>query len=249
MKAVLYEPRGGLGDGLLYSTLPARLTEMGYDVFVSDKTKARNPEVYDLLYNSNPYIQGVSTEMPTAGCVHDKEFFSQARFQENPIEFIQRLHGIPPQHFPPGRRPYPRIYYEPQMREDFQTKIVLDPCSISQQYLNGVISAFVQRYAPDETVTVLASKFYTRPGIGNSAPYVVANLHEYIDIVASCRRFLTMDSGGHMVASAVREDETYCLITTAAYNDRYFVMPNVRYVVTGQMLTGDYRTSPDPVRW
>jgi len=59
---------GGLGDHLFYSPLPRLLKERGIadKVYLSSQSRIRGRETYDLVWKTNPYLDGRSDEMPTA---------------------------------------------------------------------------------------------------------------------------------------------------------------------------------------
>jgi len=58
-KKILYVNYGGLGDHLAFSTLPEVCDKNGYDFYLSDKTKFRDNEIFQLIYNINPFFKGV----------------------------------------------------------------------------------------------------------------------------------------------------------------------------------------------
>ncbi len=57
---------GGLGDHLFYSPLPRLLKEYGIadKVYLSNQSRIRGRETYDLVWKTNPYLDGRSDEMP-----------------------------------------------------------------------------------------------------------------------------------------------------------------------------------------
>ena len=226
MKVVIGEPRGGLGDALLYSTLPELFAYDGHEVWVN--AHPRNQEVARLLYSDNPYITGMTAEAPTAGCVHDREFFPKARLHRSPIGFIEALHGFD------ESSERPKIYYTPKERPDVADLVFADPRSISQQFPAEVFHAFSDRLFEREEITVLESRNSGVNGaeaLARSRRYIVKDIYEYIDIIASCRAFLSTESGGHSLAASVRYDGIYALCTTAHMNSRFFVYPGVNYTV------------------
>ena len=52
MKKILYQPWGGLGDNLQFSTLPEMFSKLGYEVYISDKNAYRSVEIFDLVRHS-----------------------------------------------------------------------------------------------------------------------------------------------------------------------------------------------------
>lgn len=58
---------GGLGDHLFYSPLPRLLKEQGIadKVYLSTRSRFRSAETYDLVWSTNPYLDGKSDAPPT----------------------------------------------------------------------------------------------------------------------------------------------------------------------------------------
>lgn len=240
MKVVLDAPIGGLGDALLFSTLPELYAKHGFDVFVTPRTIAncRNPEVADLLYHRNPYIDGqleASEANEVAGIKHERRFFMEARFWRNPIGLIEALHNFDP------HNDRPMIHYTPVVRKDCIDSAVIDPYSVSQHFPDDVFERYASRLiADDDHAVVLESKFHSGRSVLPQLPrYKVADIYEYIDIVAAARKFIGTESGSQSIAAAVREDDTYALCTAMHMNSRLYVWPNVNYTVTGK-LSDDY---------
>lgn len=227
-RIVLREPRGGLGDGLLYSTLPELLA--GNEVVI--QARPRNPEVKRLLYDDNPFVSRVvdidDTEPPNAGSVHDREFFPEARHWTSPIALVEKLHGFLP------KNTRPKIYYQPTLLSEWADKVVADPRSICQQFPPYTFNAFAERLFPRDEITVVDSIHSGTNGQGalsDCPQHRVSSIYEYCDIIASCRAFLVTESGGHSLAAAIREDGIYVACTNAHINSRFFVYPGVLYSV------------------
>lgn len=241
--AILQAPVGGLGDGLLFSTLPELYAREGYKVLIdANKTRCRNNEVFDLLYMKNPFISGVhaGSDLPEGGerigIVHEKSFFLAARRFRSPVECIEFLHGFEPMH------DRPMIYYKPNIIDEWTNRVVIDPSSISQAFPPSVFDPFLARLQFDEEKFVILSRNAGNGGSGSCAGIPVitaADIYEYIDIVASCKYFVCTESGSQSLAAAVREEGTYAICTTMHMNSRLYVWPNVIYNATGQ-LSGDY---------
>ena len=66
-KKILYQPWGGLGDNLQYSTLPELYNTLGHEFYISSKNVYRNPEIYKLVWELNPYVKGISDEEYNVG--------------------------------------------------------------------------------------------------------------------------------------------------------------------------------------
>lgn len=57
----------GLGDNLFYSALPRLQKEQGLadKDHLSDQSNFYNPQLFDLVWKSNPYLDGLSDKAPT----------------------------------------------------------------------------------------------------------------------------------------------------------------------------------------
>lgn len=243
MKVTLDAPIGGLGDALLFSTLPELYAKRGDTVYISERTICRNPEVFDLLYGRNPYIEGVLAREAAdlvIGIPHEREFFFEARKWDNPIECIEWLHG-----FDVGAevRDRPRIYYEPQYLSAWGDRVFVDPASISQAFPSSVFEPFCLRLFDPQSSDLWVARSHHTGNSGGSmdgfVDYFVRDIYEYIDIIYSCRAFVCTESGSQSLAAAVRREGIYALCTTMTYNSKFYIYPGVNYTVTGA-LSGDY---------
>src|SRR5215217_3152179 len=122
---VIFQPWGGLGDNLQFSTLPEMFAARGRRVFISSKNVLRNAEIGQLVWNLNPFISGFSDAEPNAG---SSVFYNKKGKYYSYIERIEIAHGLVPQNR------YPRVYYEPKQRPDASGKILIDLSSISVRH-------------------------------------------------------------------------------------------------------------------
>ena len=90
-------PLGGVGDHLLYSTLPERYTNLGFKVYLDQDNIMRNDEAFDLIWSRNPFILGTSDRKPNAGYINQGKYYDVAnRFPIGSIEAMERAHGFLP---------------------------------------------------------------------------------------------------------------------------------------------------------
>ncbi|MHB8590777.1 MAG: hypothetical protein ACYDBO_02180 [Vulcanimicrobiaceae bacterium] len=242
MKVTLDAPIGGLGDALLFSTLPELYAYRGDQVYISERTDCRNPEAFDLVYAQNPYIEGVLAREAAdlvIGIPHEREFFFEARKWRDPITCMEALHGFPSA---TAIRQRPRIYYEPKWLDEWHDRVFVDPSSISQEFPEPIFEDFCLRLFDPQSfdLRIMESKYSDNHGsMRHFAPYVVRDIYEYIDIIASCKAFVCTESGSQSLAAAVRRDGIYALCTTMTFNSRFYIYPAVNYTVTGA-LSRDY---------
>ena len=245
---------GGLGDHLAYSGLPRLYKGIGATrVLISRLTNygeplARNPEVADYVWSSNPYVDGFTDERPNVGEIDwpPTAFFKAAKHSESPIDTVAEVHGLAVFAEDGKTRllpPRPDLFYRPKQREDFADQVVCDPYSISQPFSPAVFNTFAA-FVSDwhnidvDNIIILCNSHSQNidPNfLPNNVRYSVKDISEYTDIIASARAFLTTESGGQSVAAAVRQSGAFVLMTSRAYNERHFIWPNNKYFVTGEM--------------
>lgn len=243
MKIVIAPHAGGLGDALLYSTLPELYARRGDEVYIAAHVAPRNPEMPELVWRHNPFVKGLSNDEPNAGCSiwRGLDFIREAKVHRSPIRAVEELHGFAP------TNDFPRIYYKPKWREEFRNTVFCDPTSISQPCAATVFNesvAWMARWKEFNMadVTVLTSRHVGpagRDSLAGFPRYPVSSIFEYVDCIYSCRLFIAAESGSQVLASAIRgahaSPEVIGIHTTMSWNDHIFTFPNVYHIVTGRM--------------
>jgi hypothetical protein len=249
-KTIIISPfAGGLGDNLCVSTLPELYAQQGYRVLIGRpvvEPAIRNPETKKLVWEMNPFVAGFTDEMgKTFNNREMHRWIWQQRETRTLVEAMEVLHGFPPTHR------FPQIHYQPKPRPDVSETIFADPTAITQTITAGTFEQFIdhvcraRRYRKEDIVVLTSKHAGARGGdaLARNKRYVVNDIFEYADIIASCRLFLTSESGGAILASAIRGDqpapEVMSLFTTEGVNDRLYQFPNVRYCVASKP-KGDY---------
>jgi hypothetical protein len=227
----------GLGDSLSYSTLPEEFhRQFGDEVFIREPTHWNNPEVR-ALWEANPFVAGFTTD-PASEFTRYGDLAPRAYLSW--ILGMESVYGLKP------TNPYPRVYGQPpEIREDWMDKVFIDPRSSSQPFPSQAISAYVRNIAfqfefdPDEVIVIESphSGAHGADALPNNPRIRVPGLAAYASVIASCKIFLTVESGGHVFASAIKghnERPIVCsLFTNAQFADRVFVFSNVIYKPTG----------------
>lgn len=246
---------GGLGDALLFSTLPELYALRGDKVYICNTPACRNPEVRELVWGCNPFVSGFTNEQPNVigGSVFLKENqkYNQIfyyKHMRSSIEAIEKLHGFENT----DHLQCPKIYYKPKFLPDWRNKVVFDPFSHSQEITLNILEDFTQwicrwnNYNIHDMI-ILSSRYSGNHGGGllqYNKGYFVKDIFEYCDIMNSCKAFLVSESGGQVLASALRANNpninVFGLQTTKSVNNRYFLMPNILVYVTGRM-TDDFK--------
>jgi hypothetical protein len=242
---VLATHAGGLGDNLIYSTLPKRYYEQGDTVRVyrgpsvinSEEPAWRNEGIRELVWDANPFVSGYTTDAPTIGLgmfLGSRPFVYFAK-RMSPIASVETSHGFVP------ANDVPAVYGVKRLVKKWAGRILCDPRSSGQPFPAHLIERFVRwvghfwGFSMNE-VEVLESPNSGRHGasaLSKCARACVANIHEYAEAVASCRIFLSTESGGASLASAVRKCLSFALATTRSANDAIFIHPNVKYFFVG----------------
>jgi hypothetical protein len=234
----------------MYSTLPERFVrERGDEVYIQSRHPGfRNDEVRDLVWGRNPFVSGFIQEDPSAGaCVVVDTLIRDAKRYGNSITAVERGHGFEPHNVKP------RVYYQPTFRRDAAHLVLADPTSITQALSPETFQDFTRhvcRWSGYDIggVTVIESAHrgeHGREALPSNPRIEAANIYEYADLLYSCKAFLTTESGGMSLASALRDRGTHALVCAHTWNDSVWRWPNVEYRVTGKM-GSDYLQYDEP---
>ena len=126
---IIEQPWGGLGDNLQYSTLPKLYSELGHNVYISSRNAYRNPEIYKLVWELNPYVKGISDLPVNAGAI---TYFNNTwkNITNNPIKNMELSHKLNN-----GTEEYPEIYYTPKYISELENSILFDTTCITLKHL------------------------------------------------------------------------------------------------------------------
>lgn len=230
---VLWVESGGLGDHLIYSTLPELFARRGHRVYISNRTPTRNDEVRSLLYGENPFVTGWSDAPANAGTAHGGDRLIQGIRLGSIVEWVELAHGLP------ITNRYPKIYYRPRFRPDLIHAVLVDPRSTSQPFPADRFEWFVDRLGFQRHELRIVSSRHSGPHgaetLPNCARIEAHSLHELIDMIYSCMAYVGTESGGSALASSIRQDgktpEIYALTSTKNWNMGVYIFPNVKYMV------------------
>lgn len=239
---VLFQPWGGLGDNLQFSTLPERFAEHGGSFLIHERNAVRNPEIHELVWGHNPFVSGLSSDEPNAGLPR-LDRLNSFSWRNSFIERIEMAHGLEPRHC------HPRIHYRPQHDPSLTEAVLVDVGSTTTTYAADVVRDYVsrmlQRYGhrlEDVRQVVFAGpvRQHDAPRY-NVAPLEISSIFRYCDALASCKAFITVWSGAHALAAAVRgtgetarrDLDIHCLITANGFNSRIHQFPGVDYHIGG----------------
>lgn len=247
---------GGLGDHLLLSTLPRRFTEAGFDVYMheGELTRFRNTEIKDLIMR-NPYIKGFSTRPPNAGhgvyCDIWGLFCWETRLRPaDPIAVMEECNGLV--------APYshgPEIYPEIVPVNTNDAYIIVDPYSSSLPFTKDTVDPWIEYYSKHyegKQFHVIETPGYAafHRSLFGFPKIEVKSLAEYIGLLRSAHAFFGVESGGQMLAAAVKnlrpELKVHAIFSTRGYNQKFYRLHEsvVQTDCSGFVIQNDFAIDP-----
>lgn len=201
----------GLGDSLAFSTLPERCHEAGIDFYLSNTSKNLhdpNPQVFDLVWKSNPYFKGFSDDPINAG----SKYKSATSLEESIVYQFERMHGFAP------KNKYPKIYAHLQKLPELENITIVDINSfaISKELWRNrdLLVSKIDELIDDER-DVYYVQLKDKPDkitdrnaelLSRFKPLEVDSLLHYCNILNSVKRFVTVLSGANTLASAIKQE-------------------------------------------
>lgn len=197
-KYIIHQDFGGLGDNLQFSTIPELCYHANISCFISDKNVYRNPEIKELVWDCNPYVNGYSPDVPNAGsCRHPGGY----RGASSIVDAMEDYHGFG------FKNHLPIIYYYPKIKKEFSDKTIIDFSAISakDRYNDDSIKYITDDIQNKQECIVIKSKknSFNYYSLNQFEQYQFNDIFEYCDLIYSCKKFLCLDSGGQVLASAI----------------------------------------------
>lgn len=211
---IIFQPWGGLGDNLQFSTLPEMAKRANYEVYISNKNAYRNNEICELVWKNNPYVDGFTDEPPNAGSTDGKTEdgisckVDQARSELGVASFVycyEYLHGFTPEH------KNPKIYYKPKLIKEVQECTLFDLGTITLQndYNINQLAHFIKTNYDNRNSFLLKHKNMANINntyrIESSKKIEFNNIFEFADLIYSCKKFVCLWGGANALASAIFE--------------------------------------------
>lgn len=224
---VISQPWGGLGDNLQFTTLPELYTKLGYKVYISSKNVYRNPEIYDLVWKFNLYVEGISDLETNAG--------SCRGYNDSHMDFISEIEL---NHNLEGYRKYPVIYYTPKFISDLSNSLVFDITSISSNpndsQIKSSFESILNKYTELPKIKIEYEKINNRNlSYLTENTYTIKSIYDLCDVIYSCKVFLCLFSGASVLASAIKQDtsspDIYCFHDSKYTDTRSYKFNNVTY--------------------
>ncbi len=215
----------GLGDSLVFSTIPERCAEKGIDFYLSESsrqhfTPSGNPQVFDIVWKSNPYFKGFSDGKITGGNMYK----SKESVTESIVYQMERLHGFSPVN------KYPKIYIELEKIPELENVTLVDVNCFAiyeEMWRNRdlLVSKIDELIGNDKDVYYVDLK--NKPDKINDInpvllkrfkPFPIDSLLYYCHVLNSVKRFVTVLSGANTLASAIKKDTGTLQIDTVIWH-------------------------------
>ena len=114
---------------------------------------------------------------------------------------------------------YPEIYYKPIILSDIEDCLVYDITSTtsnySDEFINSTFTSIFNKY-PELKRKLIRFKNISNRDTPNFSDGIIeiGSIFEYSNVIASCKVFITLLSGGSALASAIKKDNEYPKIYT-----------------------------------
>lgn len=264
-KVLTFGPLGGLGDVAMWTTLPQRFTEAGFDVYLDADNLTRNPEIMDFWYAMNPFVLGTSTEKPNCGYTFQGAAYEIANKLPigSGIEAVERAHGLEP--------PYslaPRTYYKPKpFAIDLSNTVLVDFSArstvISAQGLQEhFVTHMQERFMGREFLMVTFPQGVLAQQPMLDGPSIRMNsIFDYADALSQCYALVCSEAGSQALAAAVRGEhdrhdyaahpEIVSIISPKTLNSNIYCFRGVDYRACTQTsnASGDYWNPSERAYW
>ena len=233
---------GGLGDALQFSTLPEEFyKQQGRKTYIVEDAPFRNPEIYDLVWDKNPYVHGKKAGVWNAGDLAEipyQQLCMDGKGTGNMISNWELFHGLKPVNT------HPKIYYEPEIHDGFKDVFIVDYTSTTIDYDQNELKRILEdtkkeypdkRFLSVDFVKSVSSNSYD---IDYDGYVEVESLFRYCDLIASSYGILTLSSGASHMSSAIKDYspdlKSICIMSKKWYNYHkergLFFFDNVDYV-------------------
>ena len=241
---------GGLGDALQFSTLPEEFyKQQGRKTYIVEDAPFRNPEIYDLVWDKNPYVHGKKAgvwnagdlaEIPYQQLVADGKGILTHDSIPNHISNWELFHGLKPVNT------YPKVYYEPEKHTDTKDIFIVDFTSTSvndnREELIRCLDKIRNEYPDRKFISVSFSDIIPIRDFSDDIKFdgyiEVENIFRYCDLISSVYGYVSLHSGGTHLSSALQEYspdmKSFCILSKDWYNIHkrkgIFLFDNIEYM-------------------
>ncbi len=249
----------GLGDSLLFSTLPEEFwKQFGKLTKIRSQVQFRNPEIYKLVWKDNPYVRGLTQKWPNAGYKYYDEIPNLIN-QSSAIANVELINALKPKNH------FPKIYYNPKKIDELHNAVLIDLSSVTMivgqvntkdkktydyQLLKQNVLKLLLNFELENLYAVSFKNLISnekKQAITNIQDLIgtkikaisVENLHQYCDFIYSAKSFICLYSGQSALASAIKQQgsevEVYCFIPRYAYELESkrsgYLFANIKFIV------------------
>jgi len=201
---IIQIPFGGLGDHLVYSSLPELLWEQkGIKTFISNKSIFRSSSIRDFVWGLNPYVTFTD----------EKGWFIHKPLQNNFAtldEYLQKLFNI-------EGNGCPKIYYKTNLIEQLKGETIVDPSFGPSGKANGYYEKdfhkrFIEYLKNNVGDFILITHKHTNTKstleelikkVFNPNCYSTSTVKELADVLFSAQKRFLMYSGSASLAAAL----------------------------------------------
>ena len=256
-KIVLSSHFGGLGDNLQLSSLPEEFwRQFGKRTYISARSNHRNQEIFDLVWETNPFVFGISNKRPIAGDLPAWRSLRSSK-ERNLVSHWESTHGLN------VKNELPQIYYIPNVINGWRNTVIIDLSSITlfpspganvvnaydPQQLKIAVTQQLKSYPDCNFVSVVFTRNLVENKSSTNKPNVpipdyeitevqISSIYQYVDLIASCKAILTIYSGSAVLASAVKKYNKNLEVVTFITNQNYiheinnvnYLFANVNYI-------------------
>ncbi len=200
---VIQIPFGGLGDHLVYSSLPELLwTQKGIKTFISNKSIYRSKAIRDFVWGLNPYIEFTSNN---GWFIHQPINYNFLTLDK----YLQKLFNL-------QGNGCPKVYYKPHLIEQIKGKDVVDPSFGTSGKANGYYEKdFHKRFIEylksnvNEFILIAHRHSKTKNPLEeliertfNPNCYSIFTIEELVDVLYSAGKRYLMYSGSASLSAA-----------------------------------------------
>jgi hypothetical protein len=207
-KKILYIDFGGLGDHLAFSTIPEICHKSGYELYLSNKTKFRDNQIFELVWKLNPFFKGMTDDEPNCGHngYTNLENYDYSESIHRNYEVKIGLGSTKLEH---GSK-YPIIYYTPNNMSEYNDFILIDLNSVSlSDYNLDVIKNHISSHHGQKFlfITPTYSKPITSISLLNGLDVTEINtkdIFNYADLIFSCKKIICLWSGSSVLSASIK---------------------------------------------
>jgi hypothetical protein len=235
-KIILEQPWGGLGDNLQFTTLPELCHENGYEFYLSDKNSYRNLEIKKLVWDTNPFVLGVSSDPPNAGHINLDSYSKLVNQGYSLINAIEMSHGFEP------KNSLPKLYYKPNNIEFYNDKTVICLATVTESYDNEIILSTLEKLLnkEDKVIELNTNKDLCElnKAYGHHIQYTthykkifMNDIFEHCDIIFSAKKYICLFSGNSVLSAAIGKKNTFVLTNFDLQQlSKSFYFNNLEYI-------------------